>query len=368
MPSVIYDIAIIGAGASGLQLLYESLQADSTKEMKILLLDSGDRSSKSWCFWEDHQHACFPFLVEKSWDKMAYVSTKGKTIQTDISPLKYQYISSDRFFTYFFNELIPHDPRVTHLKKWVTATTEASAFNTVHCEGGDTFYARKIADSRPKKSLDSKLIYQHFSGKFIDFEQPILDESCLTLMDFSLATSTKEMAVFHYILPFRKTKAIIETTVFTQLPYDAQVYEAIWQQYMHSHYSQAYKVISSENGTIPMGFHVDTNTEHVFQIGAAGGFMKASTGYAFTRMHQDAINRAQNRFNKVPNRFRFYDTLLLKIMKNEMNRIPDVMDRLFSRVPTKRILQFLDDKTTLGQEIRLLAQLDVPLFLKHLFR
>ena len=38
MPSVIYDIAIIGAGASGLQLLYESLQADSKKEMKILLL------------------------------------------------------------------------------------------------------------------------------------------------------------------------------------------------------------------------------------------------------------------------------------------------------------------------------------------
>lgn len=368
MPSVIYDIAIIGAGASGLQLLYESLQADSTKEMKILLLDSGDRSSKSWCFWEDNQHACFPFLVEKSWDKMAYVSTKGKTIQTDISPLKYQYISSDRFFTYFFDEFIPQDPRITHLKKWVTSTTEASAFNTVHCDGGDTFYAQKIADSRPKKSLDSKLIYQHFSGKFIDFEQPILDESCLTLMDFSLAASTKEMAVFHYILPFSNTKALVETTVFTQLPYDAQVYEAIWHQYMNSHYSQPYKIISTEEGTIPMAFHADTNTEKVFQIGAAGGFMKASTGYAFTRMHQDAINRAQNRLNKVPNRFRFYDTLLLKIMKNEMNRIPDVMDRLFTRVPTKRILQFLDDKTTFSEEIRLLAQLDIPLFLKHLFR
>lgn len=102
MPKVIYDIVIIGAGASGLQLLYEILQADSKKEMKILLLDSGDRSSKSWCFLEHHSNACFPFLVEKTWDKMAYVSTKGKTIQTDISPLQYQYISSDRFFNYFF--------------------------------------------------------------------------------------------------------------------------------------------------------------------------------------------------------------------------------------------------------------------------
>ena len=117
-----------------------------------------------------------------------------------------------------------------------------------------------------------------------------------------------------------------------------------------------------------MGFHADTNTENVFQIGAAGGFMKASTGYAFTRMHQDAVNRVQNRPTHVPRRFRFYDQMLLKIMNNEMNRIPEVMDRLFSRVPTKRILQFLDDKTTLGQEIRLLAQLDITLFLKHLFR
>jgi len=368
MPSVIYDIAIIGAGASGLQLLYECLQADSKREMKILLLDSGDRSSKSWCFWEDPSHACFPFLVEKTWDKMAFVSTKGRRIQTDISPLQYQYISSDRFFTYFFNELIPHEPRVTHLKKWVTATSEASAFNTVQCDDGDTFYAKKIADSRPKKSLDSKLIYQHFSGKFIDFEQPILDESCLTLMDFSLAASTKEMAVFHYILPFSQTKALIETTVFTQLPYDSQAYEAIWHTYMETHYSLPYQIISTEEGTIPMGLHADTNTENVFQIGAAGGFMKASTGYAFTRMHQDAVNRAYNRVTQVPRRFRFYDQMLLKIMKNEMNRIPQVMDRLFSRVPTKRILQFLDDKTKLGQEIRLLAQLDIPLFLKHLFR
>jgi len=368
MPKLVYDIAIIGAGASGLQLLYECLQADSKKELKILLLDSGDRSTKSWCFWENETHTCFPFLVEKTWDKMAYISTKGEKIQTNISPLRYQYISSDRYFNYFFHELIPQDARVTHLEKWVTSTHEAKGYNAVHCADGDTFYAQKIADSRPKKSLDPELIYQHFSGKFVEFDQPILDESCLTLMDFSLAASTKEMSVFHYILPFSRTKALIETTVFTQLPYDDQAYEVIWQQYMQSRYSQGYQVISTEMGTIPMGFHTDTNTENVFQIGTAGGFIKASTGYAFTRMHQDAVNRAQNKLFKVPNRFRFYDQMLLKIMKNEMNRIPDVMDRLFSKVPTKRILQFLDDKTTLGQEIRLLAQLDIPLFLKHLFR
>ena len=96
--------------------------------------------------------------------------------------------------------------------------------------------------------------------------------------------------------------------------------------------------------------------------------MKASTGYAFTRMHQDAIYRAQNRSIKGPKRFRFYDKMLLKIMQNEMNKIPEVMDRLFTRVQTPKILRFLDDKSSLLNDIGLLSQLDIPLFIKHLLR
>jgi lycopene beta-cyclase len=106
----------------------------------------------------------------------------------------------------------------------------------------------------------------------------------------------------------------------------------------------------------------------IFSVGAAAGNIKASTGYAFTRMHADAIDRAQNRSSTPPARFHFYDKMLLKIMQNEMIKIPEVMDRLFTRVPKKEILNFLDDKTSLIDEIKLLSQLDIPLFIKHLLR
>jgi lycopene beta-cyclase len=191
----------------------------------------------------------------------------------------------------------------------------------------------------------------------------------MTLMDFSLPASTNEMAVFHYILPFSKTKALIETTVFTRSDYKKEAYERIWQDYMSLNYAnQKFTVLLDENGTIPMGIPPVKKEGTFFSIGAAAGNMKASTGYAFTRMHQDAILRAQNRSAKTPERFRFYDKMLLKIMQKEMNKIPDVMDRLFGRVPTPLILCFLDNKTTLSQEIGLLSQLDVPLFLKHLIK
>lgn len=367
MPSLVYDIAIIGAGASGLQLVFELTKANP--EQKILLLDSGDRSPKSWCFWDNKKATCFPFLIEKSWDSMLYKTSKGESITSEINPLAYHYISSNHFFTYFFEEFIPTHPNITCRNAWVTNLVEMPTGVEIRCKSGDSFIALKVADSRPIKSSEDDLIFQHFSGKFIEFDEPILDDSTMTLMDFSLPASTREMSVFHYILPFSKTKALIETTIFTRLDYDKETYEGIWHSYMKLHYSnQKFNIHSEENGSIPMGKPFIKKEGSIFSIGAAGGKMKASTGYAFTRMHQDAINRAKNKVIHTPNRFHFYDSMLLKIMQKEMNKIPEVMDRLFDRVSTPLILRFLDDKTTLSQEIGLLSQLDIPLFLKHLLR
>lgn len=368
-PAQTYDIAIIGAGASGLQLLYELIQADPSHEKKILLIDSGDRSPKSWCFWEDKSAACFPFLVEKSWHSMTYRTSSGETIKSAIHPLQYNYISSDRFFDYFFNEFIPSNTNITHLMGKAKKIQEGGNLHSIVCEDDSIFYANQVADSRPIKSEDSSVIFQHFSGKFIEFESPILDETSMTLMDFSLPASTEEMAVFHYVLPFSKTKALIETTVFTTLAYDKQTYERIWHDYVATQYkSQSFKLLSDETGTIPMGLQTKKSEGTVFQIGAAGGNMKASTGYAFTRMHEDAKNRAKMLFNKTPRRFHFYDKMLLKIMQKEMIKIPAVMDRLFKRVGTRQILRFLDDKSSITDDIKLLSQLDIPLFIKHLLR
>jgi cyanosortase A-associated protein len=141
MPTTkIYDIAIIGAGASGLQLLYEIVQADPTNERQILLLDSGDRSTKSWCFWEDEKNECFPFLVEKTWESMTYRTSSGETIKSKIHPLQYKYISSERFFTYFFTEFIPANPHITLVNSWVQKIQEGADLHSVVCKDGSSFY------------------------------------------------------------------------------------------------------------------------------------------------------------------------------------------------------------------------------------
>ena len=89
----VYDLAIVGAGAAGLQLLYEYLQLAENIDKKVLLIDSGDRSKKSWCFWSTEDQTSFPFLIEKSWSKIHYRSSLGTSKTEEIDQLRYHYIS-----------------------------------------------------------------------------------------------------------------------------------------------------------------------------------------------------------------------------------------------------------------------------------
>jgi len=109
-------------------------------------------------------------------------------------------------------------------------------------------------------------------------------------------------------------------------------------------------------------------SEGILKIGTAAGQVKASTGYAFTRMHQDAKNIVSNSNRKRPGRFRFYDRLLLSIIKTDTKQFPEVMKRLFHSVPMPQILTFLDEKSTLIQEIQIFCRLPICLFLTHLWK
>jgi len=44
------------------------------------------------------------------------------------------------------------------------------------------------------------------------------------------------------------------------------------------------------------------------------------------------------------------------------------MDRLFDQIPFPKILQFLDEKSNLKDEIQIFSQLNILLFLKHLLK
>lgn len=366
----IYDLAIVGAGAAGLQLLYEYLQKAEHIDAKILLIDSGDRTKKSWCYWAKNGQESFPFLIEKSWNKITYRSTQSISQTQAIDTLAYHYISSTHFFNYFFDQFIPTHTQITHEMGWVSELIESASTVEIKLQNGARYVAKQVADARIShmQTGDKPSLSQHFWGKFVEFDSDVLDSSSVTMMDFSQPQTNKDYAVFHYILPFSSRKGLIETTVFSKQAYDETAYESHWNQYMEANFpGKSYQVSEIERGTIPMMITDSTPRKgKIFSIGTAAGQVKASTGYAFTRMHRDAKNRVNQLTTKRLSRFTFYDSILLNMIQTENRVIPLVMDRLFGRIGFARILHFLDEKTTIWQEIKLFSQLQIPLFIKHL--
>ena len=364
-------MAIIGAGAAGLQLLYELTQAPAIDPLKILVIDSGDRSEKTWCFWQNNP-PIYSHLIEKKWNHLAFVGADGTEIKSCVEPIHYQYISSEKFYSYFFSEYIPKNPGITVVAGLAKEVVQEDENFSILLASGEAYLTKKVADSRFNQEdwQNSGGLYQHFYGKFIRTDTPTFDENKATLMDFSLRQKHEHFTCFHYILPFSKTHALVETTVFSTKKYELAYYQELWEEYRETKLGAIpYALEKEEMGSIPMSDYVFLlESEGILKIGTAAGQVKASTGYAFTRMNQDAKNIVSNSVRKRPGRFRFYDLLLLSIIKTDTKQFPEVMKRLFHSVPMPQILMFLDEKSTLAQEIQIFCRLPIRLFLTHLWK
>ena len=367
----VFDVAIIGAGAAGLQLLYELTQAPSNAQLKILLIDSGDRSEKSWCFWQNDP-PIYSHLIEKKWNHLAFVGADGTEIKSCVEPIHYHYISSEKFYSYFFSEYIPKNPSIKLVAGLAKEVVQGDGHFNILLASGESVSAQKVTDSRFNQEdwQNTGGLYQHFYGKFIRTDTPVFDENKATLMDFSLMQKHEHFTCFHYILPFSKTHALVETTVFSEKKYELTYYKELWEEYWKTKLGAIpYALEKEEMGSIPMSdYAFQLESGGILKIGTAAGQVKASTGYAFTRMHQDAKNIVSNSIRKRPGRFRFYDRLLLSIIKTDTKQLPEVMKRLFHSVPMPQILMFLDEKSTLIQEIQIFFRLPIRLFLTHLWK
>lgn len=371
-----FDIAFVGAGCSSWQLAHQlSFMAD-WHDKKVGLFSDGEAHHRSWCFWSDERHP-LQFLVTKSWRNIAFISN-GISITKNIAPYQYHYIPGKVFFDYFQNQFLLANPNIVNIKSKISAIEKGQQSFVVH-NGTQKWAANQVFNSLPPK-LDKaeKHIYlqQHFKGWFIRTEQAVFDEETATLMDFSIEQQNDVR--FVYILPFSKYEALIEVTVFSENVYSDSVYDAVFENYMACHYNGVkYTIEQTEQATIPM-----TNASFArhgkagdILIGAAAGMVKATTGYAFNRISKDShqirldlAHKKKLRLSNTKGRFKFYDTLLLGIISENPELGKVIFESLFSKVPMPTVLKFLDEQTTLSEEIFIFSKLPFLPFLKQVFK
>jgi lycopene beta-cyclase len=103
--------------------------------------------------------------------------------------------------------------------------------------------------------------------------------------------------------------------------------------------------------------------------------VKASTGYAYTRIQRDSAQIARSlvryghphRIARPRARHQFMDQLLLRGLRSRPDQIEATYAALFSRQPTDRILRFLDEASRPLDELRLAAAVPRAPYLRALY-
>lgn len=370
-----YQYIIIGAGCAGLQLAKALLELPKELVSSILILDANQQhEEKSWCFWYDTNHP-YRHLVQKEWQNIEFIAD-DIAIEQSIQPKSYQYINSLDFYKSHF-DLFKNDVRISIVYDTVNSINSQNAqpiisttkFN-FSCDF--VFYTNPFLGNSTYKAPTT---WQHFLGWVIETERPIFDTNKARMMDFSV-DNTKDVQ-FVYVLPFANNKALVECTIFSNTIQRNEEYEATLVNYLQTILPSAYKIVAKEKGKIPMQLFQPPTIQHpnVIPIGTAAGCIKPSTGYSFARvmLHtQEIITAIQTKQPFTPRafkqRFVFYDRLFLQIIESTPWKMKHIFTQLFMHNRISSILCFLDEKTTLYQDIRIFTSLPKWPFLKALLK
>ena len=124
-------------------------------------------------------------------------------------------------------------------------------------------------------------------------------------------------------------------------------------------------------------FHKES-LKYITKIGAAGGWIKPSTGYSFKNCEINSL-KIINSIKKgktltiIPNKkYQFLDKILLGVLSKYNHRGEIIFYKMIKRNLTKSVLRFLDEKSTLSEEIKIIISLRsinfIKVFIKSLYR
>ena len=362
----LYDYIIIGAGAAGLSLADRFCDA-TWSDKKVLVIDEFVKSGndRTWCGWYKSADR-YDHLAIKKWKEMFFVGPGGKKRVLHPAPYVYRMLPSAPFYRHI-NDRIKASANVTFEQAaFLSHQWQGDKAEVVTSKG--SFFAKHVFTSLPPKHIDKqKHVYtdQHFKGWFVEMAEDCFDEDRCTFMDFSIEQGDEVR--FMYVLPTDKRRALVELAVFSTQIWSQEDYDAVIRDYIQKTYpTDKYTVKETEFGIIPMTsypFH-QNNQPWLTGIGTAGGAVKASSGFAFERIqrHCDAIMTAikegrepgtANRIFKA--RHSLYDATLLQVLDKKRYRGADFFETLFERNPASRVFDFLNEETTLWEEIQLMA-------------
>lgn len=374
-----YDYIFCGIGVWTSLLLWEMFQNKLLTGKKICIIDpeKKNKNDKTFCFWasdDDPIIQRLSHIISKTWTSLEWKNGNIQMLET----LKYRHIHSIDLYN--------------SLKHLISSQWWERRFERVddiwRDENGNYILvwtsklrADIIFDNRTPSYKESikPHIFQSFIGWMIESESPAFNADTFRFMDFEIPQQNSTQ--FIYVLPYSESRALIEVTRFGKEIISQTQADEILASYIQTHYGN-YKKINTEIWCIPMSLHEIEKSflPWVIHIGARNYNIKASSGYAFKNMFNEAQKISESIKNKediiqynlsyenfISRRFAFYDWLLLDILERQPKYGKVIFTKLLKTTQIQKIFRFLDEATTLREELWIILKLPWKPFLQTLF-
>ena len=373
-----YDYIFAGAGLASLMVVYRMAVGGKFAGKSILLIDPSPKNTndRTWCFWADRP-TDWDGITFREW-KTATFAADSFSRELDFGNYKYHMIRGIDFYKFVLAELQRH-PNITFAQKRVVSFQDQKDRVSVVTDT-DTFTCNKLFNSIyhpgiPASQTKYPVLQQHFIGWHVKTEHRVFSPGVPTFMDFSVGQ--KGNTRFMYVLPFSESEAIVEYTLFSEKLLPKQEYEDAIKDYLLDKGAGKFELIDTESGSIPMTSYPfwKNNTANILNIGSAGGWTKASTGYTFRNADKLSARLTEflqretdlKKFHR-KNRFWLYDLLLLDILYKRNVLGGKIFASMFRDGDAALVFRFLDEETTVAEDLKVILKCPKAPFIKAVMR
>ncbi|MDN3678341.1 lycopene cyclase family protein [Flavobacterium paronense] len=370
-----YHYIFTGSGLSALMTVYEMAFSEKFDDKSILLIDENLKKSndRTWCFWDENQ--LFESIVSEKWNTALFADNNIQRELT-LKPYQYKMVKGLDFYKMVFDTISIHS-NIHFVNQNVIDFQELGNHCVVKTDT-ESFSCNKVFNSilnqeTVKNQTKYPLLHQHFIGWFIKSNQAVFNPDCATFMDFSV--EQKGNTRFMYLLPSSETEALIEYTLFSKDLLSKEEYETEIQNYIQKIGITEYEIVEKEQGNIPMTSYKfwKHNSKNIINIGSAGGWTKASTGYTFKNTIKKSKALVQfllsetdfRKFHK-NDKFWFYDLLFLDVLNRRNDKGSKVFSALFKSGKPTLIFKFLDEETSFWEDLQVIWKCPKGLFVRAL--
>ncbi len=377
-PNKTVDYTFIGMGAANCLLLLKLNETGTLRDKKIAIIEPNkkDENDRTFCFWSTEEEILelhLEDLISSKWQKIKVANQPSQSI----APAYYYHIRGIDLYNKVHSTL--HELDVHFFPETFNTIPEKKSGTYALALTGTTLESKFVFDSRPPKYTTPHKNQSHLLQSFYGWEIKTIDHcfdtTAMVMMDFEIPQNN--YCQFMYILPFSEDTALFEVTRFGKEKITKEDAEKLLTEYL-AQLGISYAIMEDEKGVIPMSSIPIQETnygEKWIVTGANADMIKPTTGYAFHNMVNDAvkiaetINQQQSYTRKKPiSRFKFYDTLLLKILEETPQHGKRIFQDLFHNIPIENVLTFLSEKSSLGKELHIFSKLPILIFLKVAFK